>query len=56
MVINAKDTPRFKHHAIENNAGHGGIAPRIPYHIQVSGHLHAPVALPPGKKPIVLIG
>jgi hypothetical protein len=37
----------------------GGVAPRIlwpQYYEEVSGQLHAPAALPPGKEPQVLIG
>jgi hypothetical protein len=39
--------------------GSGGIAPRIlwPQHyMEVSGQLHAPAALPPGKEPLMPIG
>jgi hypothetical protein len=39
--------------------GNGGIAPLIlsPRHyMEVSGQLHAPAALPPGKEPLLPIG
>jgi hypothetical protein len=47
-----------EHHAMKAYWGSGGIAPFIlwPRHyMEVSGQLHAPVALPPGKELLVLI-
>jgi hypothetical protein len=48
-----------KHHAMKVYWGSGCIAPLIlcPRHqMEVSGQLHAPAALPPGKKPLVPLG
>jgi hypothetical protein len=39
--------------------GSGGIAPCVllaRHYMEVSGQLHAPAALPPGKEPLVPIG
>jgi hypothetical protein len=39
--------------------GSEGIAPLIPWprhYMEVSGQLHAPAALPPGKEPLAPIG
>jgi hypothetical protein len=51
-----KVVPVFKHHAMKAYWRRGGIAPRIlwPRHyMEASAQLHAPVALPPGKEPLV---
>jgi hypothetical protein len=47
-----------KHHAMKAYWGSGGIVPRILDlgTTWMSGQLHAPAALPPGKEPLVSIG
>jgi hypothetical protein len=48
-----------EHHAMKACWGSGGIAPLILYvgtRLEVSGQLHTPDALPPGKVPLVPIG
>jgi len=48
-----------KHHAMKAYWWSGCIAPLIlwPRHwMEVSGQLHVPAALPPGKEPLVPIG
>jgi hypothetical protein len=48
-----------EHHAMKAYWESGGIASRIlwPRHwMEVSGQLHVPVALPPGKEPVVPTG
>jgi hypothetical protein len=48
-----------KHDAMKVYWGSGGIAPSIlwsQHYMEVSGQLHAPAALPPGKEPLVPIG
>jgi hypothetical protein len=48
-----------KHHAMKAYWRSRGIAPRIldlSAKMEVSGHLHAPAALSPGKEPVVPIG
>jgi hypothetical protein len=49
----------IKHHAMKAYWRSGSIAPLIlcPQHYtDVSNHLHAPAALPPGKEPLAPIG
>jgi len=49
-----------EHHTIKANGGSGGIAPCILdlgiRFLEVSGQLHSPVTLLPGKVPLVPIG
>jgi hypothetical protein len=48
-----------EHHAVKAYWGSEGIDPLIllpRQQMEVSGQLHAPAALPPGKEPLVPIG
>jgi hypothetical protein len=57
MMIKSKAVPVLltEHHAMRAYWGSGGIAPHILDGMEVSGQLHAPAALSPGKESLVPI-